>query len=69
MTAGETWVPLHIVGVNYRPTMELRTRNVFEGLGMVGVIEQKWIADDARTWEWRRVPLVPSNAPMSGVGP
>jgi len=47
--------------------MILRTRNLPNN--GPGVIEQVWTNDNQTAWEWRRVPLVPTDAPIKGEGP
>jgi hypothetical protein len=50
-----------------RPTMWLRTRNLPDN--GPGVIEQLFFDDIQSSWEWRRVPLVPTDSPMKGDSP
>lgn len=51
-----------------RATQGLRCRNVFKHGRKVGIVEQLFVNDDKTEWEWREVPLVPTDSPMKGTG-
>lgn len=65
MTQGETWPQPDRERLNYRATAELRRRMGRHSYDDP-TLEQKWVSDDGTHWVWRRVPLVPFEAPNEG---
>lgn len=55
--------------MTYRPTLNLRCRNIWKWGKRIGVIEQLHVNDDKTNWKWVQVPLVKDDAPMEGEGP